>query len=917
LSLSISFLSTKLYIPQPNTAGLVRRDRLFERLSNSKKNKLFLVSAAAGFGKTTLLADWIQREKLAAAWISLDESDNDPLHFWRYILFGLQAFHSEIGKSLLAILETSQAPTLDSLITNLINQLMGYANAGDLPDHIYIVLDDFHVIQNEQISASLNFLLDHIPPFLHLIIATRSDPHLNLARRRARGEVTEVRVSDLRFTIEETRFFFNEILHLDLRQNDIAILAQRTEGWAAGLQLAGLSIHEREDRHRFIMDFAGNDRYIADYLLEEVLQTRNPEVQEFMRKTALLERLSVPLCNFLLDRSDGRVFLDEIEEANLFLVPLDNRREWYRYHHLFAELLYQRLLEIDGNETIQGLYKKASEWHEKNGSAAEAIQYALAGKDYERSAHLIEDYGPPIFINNELRLLLSWIEKLPQSCLSRYPRLGIMTCWALVATLQLKKAEDVSILVQKGLQAGIEDLVSDEKKNSLSLVALAVLAELAVIQSSLAINHQDLTECMRLCNLALSVLVRQDLPTVFNDQKSLMTIIHFNQGLVYELSADLIQAASNLDKAARGALETENLHIISLSLSHLAQIQIIEGKLYLARETFQRSLDLSSSLTSVVSPLSGLTKVGLGNLFYEWNDHENARQLLEEGVALAKQWNNWEALIPGYGGLAKLFWAEGKHQEAYAKLDELKQILKENRADGFLAVMGLLYWHFWLLDGKLAPFEQWLVSTSIRADMPINHMQQPLFVALARYLAIKNDPLAENLIERLIEYTRGQKQWGRLLEALITKVLWHESIKDRLPALEVLREALRLAETEDYVRIFADEGAPMARLLYQLTQEGFMPQYTARLLSAFSPMDLDQMEKQRLTALQSPLVEPLSEREIEVLSLIDEGLSNAEIAQRLTLSITTVKSHTRNINLKLGTNSRTQAAARARSLGIL
>jgi LuxR family maltose regulon positive regulatory protein len=422
---------------------------------------------------------------------------------------------------------------------------------------------------------------------------------------------------------------------------------------------------------------------------------------------------------------------------------------------------------------------------------------------------------------------------------------------------------------------------------------------------------------MYLCGIALKVLEKPGAPAFFNDPKSLITIIHFNQGLVYEFSGDLMHAAHALDQAFNNALETRNFHIITLSLSHMAQNQMIEGKLHLAMETFLRSVDLSKGVENTISPLSGLAKVGLGNLFYEWNDLVNARQLLEEGVALAKQWNNWETLVPGYRGLARLLWAEGNYQGAYAKLDELKSFLKENKVGNFSTVLELFYSHFWIMEGKLAKVEHWLADSSIHADQEINHIQEPFLAILARYLAMKHDAKVENLVTKLVEYTSSQGQGGRLLEIYITKALWCDLTQNKVVALETLREALRLAEPEGNVRIFVDEGSSMARLIYQAAQEGFMPHYTAKLLAAFPPTDLEPMEKQRLTSLQSPFVEPLSEREIEVLHLISEGLSNAEIASRLTLSITTVKSHTRNINLKLGVNSRTQAVARARTLGIL
>jgi LuxR family maltose regulon positive regulatory protein len=554
-----SLLTTKLYSPSP-LHKLVARPRLIERLENgwSQGRGLTIISASAGFGKTTLITDWLQQSKHSTAWLSLDNGDNDPSRFWRYVITALQTIDASWGATALAMLSAPQTPPLESVVTMLINDLVAATNS------IMLVLDDYHVIAEPQIHTSLDFFLDRLPPQLHVVIATREDPPLSLPRRRARSKLTEVRASDLRFTLSESTEFLNALMQLELTRADIEALEQRTEGWVVGLQLAALSLQGRADQHAFITAFAGDDRYIADYLIEEVIQRQSPAVQEFLLKTASLSRFCADLCDAVLDRHNSRTVLSDLERENLFIVPLDNRREWYRYHRLFADLLRQRLIGSIGETAIIDLHHRASVWFKQHNLLDEAIDQSLTAHDFDRAAQLIEKHNEWLFQHSELQTLADYTAALPPAILNQRLPLLAMRSWALLATGHYAEAAQCVKSIQQAAQ--IDD-ASWSRWNQLTPPAQAALIESSAMAMRFAIDQGDIDQTLALAQHLLPRLNDDQQVWLYNPSYALRPPIRFMQGMAYEIRGDLLAAETEFRAATQEGVE--NQHVVALAIGHL------------------------------------------------------------------------------------------------------------------------------------------------------------------------------------------------------------------------------------------------------------------------------------------------------------------------------------------------------------
>jgi LuxR family maltose regulon positive regulatory protein len=897
---------------------------LIERLNNGLQagRQLTLISAPAGFGKTTLVTEWLQQLDQPVLWISLDEDDNDPVRFLNYLSAALRVISPELGQLLQTMLSGSQPVVVLPFITALINAIA----ENNTDDNFILVLDDYHLIDSAEIHTGITYLIDHQPNQIHLVFTCRADPPFHLSRLRARDLATELRARDLRFTEQEVTVLLNEKIGLNLSPKMIATLEQRTEGWIAGLQLAAVSLHQHDDPARFITAFAGDDRYIADFLAEEVLQGQTQEMQRFLLSTAILKRFCASLCDAMLGGNNSREFLNQLEASNLFIVPLDNKRHWYRYYHLFADLLRQRFEENNPPEEITRLHEKASRWFEEQDLHIESVEHALAAGDYQNAIRLIEKYADMMLLRSELHILTKWWEQLPQETITSNPQLCMLYSWAWVATGHPEKAELCVQAVEGVLGASMSDLfMAEEAAEGMDPQIRGALVEVAVVRAQLAISRMDIPEALKLCDLVLAYLEEgKDQPYIFNISEDSLTGVYFILGVAHKFMGELNAAEEEFSDAASLGTKMGNMHIVAVSFGHLANVQSTQGRLSEAVQTCRHGLQVVQELGGRLTPMSGLLQVELGNLLYERNEIDAALYHLQEGIAAAKLWDYWETYLPGYVSLARLKAGLGDWGGAFAALEELEELV-QNSTQPFTPYVEALRARLWVARGEVEPVTHWVQTTSLTIDDEIDFMQAGIYFILARALILQGEyEQAAGLIDHLLEDAETGARWGQVIELLVIQTLLLETQGQQDEALEALSRALTLAKPGGYVRVFIDEGEPMARLLYLAAENDITPAYTGMLLAAFegpaqerayastqvfpAPVDVD---------LSTTIVEPLSEREIEVLTCIANGLTNRQIALRLTIALTTVKSHTRNIYRKLGVNSRTQAVARGKSLGIL
>jgi LuxR family maltose regulon positive regulatory protein len=647
-------LTTKLYIP-PVRPGLVSRPRLIERLNEGLHRKLTLISAPAGFGKTTLLSEWVHRRSevtppLPVAWVSLDEGDNDPTRFLAYVIAALQTLalsqvegiEANIGKGALGALQSPQPPPMESVLTALINEIV------TIPDSFALVLDDYHMIEAQPIHDALTFLLDHLPSQMHLVIASRADPPLPVARLRGRGQLTELRVDDLRFTPDEVAEFLNRIMGLGLSVDDITALDSRTEGWIAGLQMAAVSMQGRENISGFVAEFTGSQHYILDYLIEEVLQRQSESVQSFLLQTSILERMSGPLCDAITGTGNSHAMLEHLEHANLFVFPLDDNHHWYRYHILFADLLRQRLHRAQP-DLVPTLHRRASEWYEQNGHTAAAIDHALSAGDPERAAHLIEQAAESMMMRSEIATLQSWVEALPDEMVRARPTLCVFHTWALMLSGHpLEVAE-----------ARLQDAVEADAAGSVSGEVMAVRALIATYQGKTR-------QSIELAHQALELLPEESL--------SLRSLVAGFLSLNYFYSGDVVAARQALDETVRIGQRAGNVMNTVLALCHLAELSIIQGQLHEGRAFYEQALELAidEQGQGQRQPIAGIALIGLGRLLLEWNDLDGATRHLVEGIELIKKWGEAGA-INGYIGLACVKQAQGDVEGAREAIQTAQQ----------------------------------------------------------------------------------------------------------------------------------------------------------------------------------------------------------------------------------------------------
>lgn len=904
-------LATKLYAPPPRPE-VVPRPRLIARLDEGLHRKLTLVSAPVGFGKTTLLSEWIVGCGQPVAWLSLDESDNDPTRFLSYLAAALRTIDPDIGEGVLGALRSPQPPPTESILTILLNEIAA------VEDDFVLVLDDYHVIDARAVDDALAFVLQHLPPRMHLVIASREDPRLSLARLRARGQLVEVRAADLRFTPSEAAEFLKGAMGLDLSEEDIAALEDRTEGWIAGLQLAALSMRGREDVPGFIRAFAGDNRYVVDYLVEEVLQRQPERVRSFLLQTSILERLSGPLCDAVTGQEEGNARLEALERGNFFVVPLDDKRHWYRYHHLFADVLRARLME-EQPDRVATLHRRASAWYEDNGSAAEAIRHALAAGDFERAAGLIELAALAMLGSSQEETLHGWLKTLPDEVVRARPVLNVYYAFALLGRDGLEAAEDRLQDAERRLGATAGNSKRREAPAVETAVAdkvgmLSLPGTIAVARAYIAGARGDVPGVVQQARQAIDHLPGDDY-LWRGAAAALLGIAYWTSGELEAAHRSFADGVAYQQKAGHIRFQVVGTHI-------LADIRIAQGRLNEATRTYERSLRLAKEQGETVWGTADLY-VGLSELHRERGDLEAAKQHLLRSKELGEHVGLPETRYRWYVAMARIKEAQGDLDGALDLLDEAERQYVES-PDPDVRPVAALKTRVWVAQGRLSEALAWTRERGLSVDDNLTYLREFEHITLAKVLIDRyNRDRAEQsvheamrLLERLLKAAEEGGRMGSVIEILVLQALAHEAQGDSPAALVPLERALSLAEPEGYVRVFVDEGRPMAGLLSEAAAHGIMPAYTTKLLAVLESEEHKSEEGSHRFPTES-VVEPLSQRELEVLRLIARGLSNREISQRLFLALSTVKGHNRIIFSKLMVQRRTEAVARARELGLL
>ena len=959
--MSIPLLTTKLFIPKAR-ADRVARPRLLARLVDVLQpgRKVALLCAPAGFGKTSLLADWASQAMPASrpwdgapdkssdrraplravTWLSLDASDDDPIRFWTYVLAALQAVRPGIGEELQTALAAPQPPPLDIVITTLINALA--TDPSDAAPFV-LVLDDYHLINAPVIHDQLQFLVERLPPSLRVVLASRADPPLPLARWRARNELIELRAADLRFSTEETAVFLTEVMGLGLDPAEVVALEERTEGWIAGLHLAGLAMRDRGGLAAFVATFTGSNRFVVDFLAEEVFRRQPTHLQDFLLKTSILERMCGPLCDAVVGfdaratrRLDdhlatwsnagptrpvatGQDILAQLERANLFTVHLDDERRWYRYHHLFHAVLRERMQVEMSREEITTLHQRASAWLADQKLIPEAIEHSLVAADYQRAAELIEHDGLWMIARGLRSQVLTWLDALPVELRRERPRLGHLHAVILIQTNQTASGEAVLAQVERSLAS----IASEDERRTLH-------GQVLLSRAVLSWYTGDQAAGIRCAELALELL--SETPGMSR------TAATAYAASAYRLTGDVTPACERRMREAVTlgrdlARDIGQVSPYAVTVIGLGRMHVLQGKRRQAAACFEQARDLLSTPIERWSGHSALADIARAELLLEQNDLDEAEGLVRQGLELMEGLTTVgaENFLIGTLVLVRLLQARGDWPDAFAALDSFDETARQRAfVPGLLALSAAGRAQLSLAQGNLVAATRWAESTGLTAEDEIPFPRESEYLALARVLIAQNrfEP-ALRLLDRRLVAAEADERWGSAIGIFVLQARAYQASGNRSAAMFPLERALRLSAPEGYVRIFVDEGPAMLRLLREARERGILTEYVDRLLSAFEgepePRDVRdenarpvlEIRAQGSTPPAAPLAEPISEREIEVLRLIAAGCSNQEIADTLVIALGTVKKHINNLYGKLAVNSRTQALLRAGALDLL
>ena len=926
--MAVSLLSTKFHIPRTRS-NAVSRPRLTGKLLTAVKRSgsFVLLSGPAGFGKTTLLSEFINQLQHPVAWVSIDPADNDPISFWTYLITACQTIQREIGESALALLQTPQLLPDGVIPTLLINDLV------KLKNDLVLVLDDYHEIHIPSIHADLSFLLDHLPDKLHLVVSTRVDPPWSLARFRARDQLIEIRAADLRFTTEETAAFLNQVMGLNLSAENVSALEARTEGWIASLQLAAISMKDRSDINGFIKAFTGSHVYIAEYLIEEVLNHQTEEVKTFLLQTSILERLNDGLCSAVSGLPDRPVVLKNLYQANLFVVPLDEDGQWFRYHHLFADLLKAHLRHSLPPDAIAVLHQRAAVWYEQSDMVPEAIEHALAARDYSHAAQLIGKVALPMVLQGYVRTVDGWLRSIPQEYPEHSPQLMMAFAW-----LHLLRGDFA------GAAPYLERLTAIFATPYMSNQDPSLLGEWLALQSKLLCVQGKPAESCTLANRALQLLPAAN--------THVRNMVYINLATAYEQLLDYDRAAETFQMIARDARETGNFAFEILGISGQAQMFLQQGQLRLGFEVASQGIHRVED-SGRSTPFSATLYGELGQIHYQWHQLDQARSYLQRSIQASGLSGYSDPEIYNHVMLSRMYQMEGNWDASAREMGKasdlaraippamireniISQQIRVDLAFERLSAAQMILEAEGFIFGDVFNFPDLAPGTNVTHPLGLLY-NSALRVLL--FLARIKDDLAN--LERGIELATlvlaGELQCRQIpiaLETLLLRSQMHTALGNEPDSLADVAKALELAEPEGFISIFVEEGSPIADSLTDLVSRNLpgmvQPDYVQKILAAFpatqpvhavhgeppAPNSRAGMDVIKVDESLVP-IEPLTPRELEVLHLIAAGDSNQTIADKLFITLSAVKKHTGNIFNKLNVSSRTQAVVRARLLGLI
>ena len=934
-------LSTKLYVPRA-WPRLVSRPRLIARLNAGLDRKLTLISAPAGYGKTTLLAEWTDsldrlESGLQVAWVSLDDADNDPVHFWAYFIAALQTIDQRIGQDALAALESPRPPSFESVLTLLINEVAERA----IP--CAVVLDDYHVIAAAPVTNALSFLLDHLPPSLHLVIASRADPPLSLSRLRGRGELIELRAADLSFTPDEADAFLNEVMGLALSAGDVAALEARTEGWIVGLQMAALALQgatapgRPADASSFVAAFTGSHATVADYLGDEVLARLPAGLRTFALETSILRRMCGPLCDAvrlgsaqapgrsfgtavlagrpesptgsdgpaIITHPSGQQTLDELMEANMFVVPLDDERRWFRYHHLFASLLRRRL-EQTWPDSVPRLHRRASAWYEQSGLVAEAVEHALKANDLDRVERIVADRALAMIYQGELATLMSWLEALPHRVVRSRPWLCVAYAWVLAFA---GKTGDIEPVLRDA-ETALREIDAPSRRQH-------VAGHIAAIRAHRLAQERDHLRAEAHSRDALQLLPTDDMVV-----RSFATAVAGNAA---RRRGDLIAASRATAESVALARPAGARFLVLDGQCDLARLQRTQGQLRNAAATCYDALRLAGGVSrrgGQPLPIAGRVSAWLSLVLREWNDLEAARRYAGAGIDACTHWGEPSSLGMAYLARAKACQALGDGDGALASIAQARRAVA-TLPPSATALVAAWEMQIRLAQGDVADPSRWTQASGLSAGDDIPFYRHEEYHTLAQILIAQGElRQALVLLAGLLDRMETAGALGCVIEVLVLEAIALQATGDLDESLTPLERALTLAEPEGYVRTFIDHGAPMGDLLRRAVVQGVAPHYASQLIAALEA-EVGCGPGETRTSLRpsidgSPsLIEPLSDRELELLRMLPSHLTRREIADALFISVNTARFHIKNIYAKLGVHSRSEAIQRAEKLGLI
>lgn len=887
-----SLLRTKLSVP-PVRANRVGRPRLIDKLNTGLDKALILVSAPAGYGKTTLVSGWLRELGIPSAWLSLDEDDNEPRRFLEYFVAALAGIVPGIPADAARMLPGTAPAALEALLTVLINEISLQSKP------LVLVLDDVHLIHSQSVLDVLAFLLAHIPPELHLVLLSRSDPALPLARLRARDQLLDLRLQDLRFDGREVAAFLEQVMELKLAQADIALVEARTEGWIAGLQLAALSMKGGRDAHGFVEEFAGRQDYLVDYLVQEVLNAQTAEVSAFLLHTSGLGRMCAALCDAVVEpagprASSGQAMLERLEQLNLFVTPLDEHRRWYRYHPLFADILHRRFMHQQPDLSRQA-DARAAAWYEANGAIPEAIHHSIVAGDQVAAVRLIEHNGCTLLIRGEVLTLSRWLDAVQESGRGRawFP---IYRGWIAALTGDSARVEDYLLQADQLIAA----LPSDADVGTLRGALATARAHNANLQGQAALAADFARQ-------ALTHLKATD-----DTACSLRVVAISLLGDASSLTGDLDTAWNAYSEAAKAIRAIGDVHLNVILNSNLGNVLAEKGQLRKAASLYRDTVQLAALPTGRTAPIGGRACIELAQVCYEWNELDQASDLVERGLALCRGWGNRDDEAVGLILRACLSAVHGD-AAARSSIQDAVDLAGEYRlAPSHTAWVRAHAAQLWLAQGETDKAEDLIAASGLTPETEVSHLRELEFTMLVRLdLARRDHAAARRLVERLLPAMEAGRRNGRLIGFLLLHGIALQGLGETDAALSSVGRALSLGRPEGYVRTFVDEGEPLARLLYLARTRDIEPGFVARLLA------IGRSEHAPAAQPVQLLVEPLTSRELEILKLIDGGCSNQDIARQLVISPATVKRHISNIYTKLEVQGRTQALARSRELGLL